>query len=370
MGKKKESKNADDEGEEAAEQAKVTAMQAGFKGGRRAPTPPPEESSDGEEHEAGSYGALLKEFHRMDRIHAGALSPEEANEAYSNAGCDDIKVKEKGITEVDLINFMKRAGMETEHAKKQRMQYNALVSKFKKADTDTDGLISAEDQQVCYQAVGLKRVRVDPHGEPVDIVKYMQTAGFGEIHRRDVALKQEKKAEADANKAAAAEQEAPPPPDIDESYTGRSFSDEEVGKAARSGNLELLRALVATEPRQKRLAKLLNRCGYEGRPPLYWAALYGHTTIMTFLLAKGAAVDKAGSGGLTPLMGAAYGHQIEALQLLVDSKARLHHRDHRGQSAYAHAVKKNPLWKSLSEDEQDDIEGLLDEDRSSVCVVS
>jgi len=69
------------------------------------------------------------------------------------------------------------------------------------------------------------------------------------------------------------------------------------------------------------------------RTPLQWAALYGHVAAVEALLAAGAHVDGARSGGLTPLMLAANTDHAATVAVLLAAGADLHRVDSDGRTA-------------------------------------
>ncbi|KAF2819056.1 ankyrin [Ophiobolus disseminans] len=88
-----------------------------------------------------------------------------------------------------------------------------------------------------------------------------------------------------------------------------------------------------------------------GLTPLGWAARNNHTGIVARLLARGAAVEAAGTGGETPLAWAAGKGNIEAVELLLEHGAELHlfeMRTGRSSSSDGDRYKHTPLREAVA----------------------
>lgn len=87
---------------------------------------------------------------------------------------------------------------------------------------------------------------------------------------------------------------------------------DEIHEAAKQGNLEKVRSLVAADP------ALVAAKDKGGETPLHWAAYSGNVDVVRFLLDKGAEVDAKNVRGLTPLAFTAVQGRIEAAGLLIE----------------------------------------------------
>lgn len=99
-----------------------------------------------------------------------------------------------------------------------------------------------------------------------------------------------------------------------------------VFEAAREGDLELVRTMVAAD------AELVRATDDSDRTPLHLAAAYGHEQIIGFLLASGADVDAREEDGETPLHYAAWRSRLEAGRLLIGGGADVEIRNHWGRT--------------------------------------
>src|SRR3989338_5447490 len=57
------------------------------------------------------------------------------------------------------------------------------------------------------------------------------------------------------------------------------------------------------------------------RTPLHWAADFGQTAVIEYLLSKGAKVDAKDAYGITPLLAAVYENHADSVKVLVKNKA-------------------------------------------------
>jgi ankyrin repeat protein/beta-lactamase regulating signal transducer with metallopeptidase domain len=93
---------------------------------------------------------------------------------------------------------------------------------------------------------------------------------------------------------------------------GESRSAESLHHAARDGDLEQVKTLIARGAN-------VNTVDKDDLTPLYWAALKGHRDVVEFLLRKGANVNCVEQGDLfTPLHGAACNAHLDMVEFLVD----------------------------------------------------
>ena len=95
-------------------------------------------------------------------------------------------------------------------------------------------------------------------------------------------------------------------------------------KAAKSGALAEVKALLATDP------QLVLARDTDGSTPLHCATWKGHLNIVALLLDSGADVNaqnRNGHWGTTPLHAAAHGNQAAIAQLLIDRGAAINARD-------------------------------------------
>ena len=109
----------------------------------------------------------------------------------------------------------------------------------------------------------------------------------------------------------------------------------ETIKAAKSGNLPLLKLLVSTD------ATLVSALDKDGSTPLHCATWKGHEEVAAFLLFAGADVNAHNSNehwGTTPLRAAAHANQAGIAQLLIDRGADVNAKDLNGMTALHHTT--------------------------------
>lgn len=95
-------------------------------------------------------------------------------------------------------------------------------------------------------------------------------------------------------------------------------------RAARFGDLDRVKSLVAAEP------ELVDVKDDEGFLPLHWAARFDHREIAEFLLTNGAEVDGRESHEMTPLHIAASSSSEDVAALLIEHGADVNARDNNG----------------------------------------
>lgn len=95
-------------------------------------------------------------------------------------------------------------------------------------------------------------------------------------------------------------------------------------KEVSQGNLTAVQALCLHDP------CLINAHGYQGRTPLYWAALSGQQGVMHWLISQQADVNLADQHGCTPLFVAATCGQVGPIEQLLQAGANPWVRDSLG----------------------------------------
>lgn len=109
----------------------------------------------------------------------------------------------------------------------------------------------------------------------------------------------------------------------------------EVIKAAKSGNAERIRALLANDN------SLIEARDKDGSTPLHCAVWKGHQQVVALLLEAGADVNAQNENdhwGTTPLHAAAHANQASIAQLLIDSGADVNATDREGRTPMFHTT--------------------------------
>ena len=109
----------------------------------------------------------------------------------------------------------------------------------------------------------------------------------------------------------------------------------EVIKAAKSGDAERLRALLANDE------SLINARDKDGSTPLHCAVWKGHQHVVAVLLEAGADVNAHNENdhwGTTPLHAAAHANQAAIAELLIDHGADLNAKDREGRTPISHTT--------------------------------
>jgi len=112
-------------------------------------------------------------------------------------------------------------------------------------------------------------------------------------------------------------------------------ANKEIIKAAKSGNLEKMKALLSTD------ATLLNARDADGSTPLHCAIWKGHRIVVEYLLANGADVNAQNNNehwGTTPLHAAAHANQAEIARMLIACGAAVNATDMNGKSPLHHTT--------------------------------
>lgn len=109
----------------------------------------------------------------------------------------------------------------------------------------------------------------------------------------------------------------------------------EMIKAAKTGNLEKMRVLLAGD------SNLIRARDTDGSTPLHCATWKGHHAIVAFLLSAGAEVNVHNSNehwGTTPLHAAAHANQAAIAQMLIEHGADVNARDLDGKTPLHHTT--------------------------------
>ena len=120
----------------------------------------------------------------------------------------------------------------------------------------------------------------------------------------------------------------------------------EMIKAAKKGDTEKIKALVARDP------KLVHALDKDGSTPLHCAVWKGQVEAVALLLDSGADVNAHNQNdhyGTTPLHAAAHANQTKIAQLLVEHGADLKAQDMNGKTPLFHTTfhKAKPTAKYL-----------------------
>lgn len=110
-------------------------------------------------------------------------------------------------------------------------------------------------------------------------------------------------------------------------------TNKEFIKAAKSGNLEKVRSLVAAAP------NLILARDTDGSTALHCATWKGHQAVVAFLLSAGADVNSHSNNehwGTTPLHAAAHANQATIAQMLIDNGADVNAHDKDGKTPLHH----------------------------------
>jgi ankyrin repeat protein len=109
----------------------------------------------------------------------------------------------------------------------------------------------------------------------------------------------------------------------------------EIIKAAKSGQIERVKGLLATDP------ALVHARDKDGSTALHCATWKGHQEIVAFLLEAGADVNAHNSNdhwGTTPLHAAAHANQAAIAQLLIENGANINAQDLNGKTPMHHTT--------------------------------
>jgi ankyrin repeat protein len=109
----------------------------------------------------------------------------------------------------------------------------------------------------------------------------------------------------------------------------------EIFKAAKSGDADRVRALLASD------AQLIDARDKDDSTPLHCAVWKGHLSVVSTLLNEGAdinAVNQNDHWGNTPLHAAAHANHAAIAQLLIERGANLDARDVNGRTPLDHTA--------------------------------
>jgi ankyrin repeat protein len=112
-------------------------------------------------------------------------------------------------------------------------------------------------------------------------------------------------------------------------------ANKEIIKAAKSGDVEKIKNLLATD------AALIHARDTDGSTPLHCAAWKGHPEVVAFLLSAGAdanAQNSNGHWGTTPLHAAAHANQAVIAELLIAHGADPNAQDLNGNTPLHHTT--------------------------------
>ena len=109
----------------------------------------------------------------------------------------------------------------------------------------------------------------------------------------------------------------------------------EMIKAAKKGDLEKVKALVASDP------NLIRARDADDSTPLHCAVWKGHQAVAAFLLSVGADVNAQNRNahwGTTPLHAAAHANQATIAEMLIESGADVNAKDMNGKTPLHHTT--------------------------------
>ncbi|XP_065912767.1 myotrophin-like [Dysidea avara] len=110
--------------------------------------------------------------------------------------------------------------------------------------------------------------------------------------------------------------------------------------ALKNGSLDEVKAIV--EKGHDVNKELLN-----GRNALHYAADYGHTDVLEYLISKGGLVDLADKHGITPLLAAIWEDHESCVKLLLDKGANKNGKSPDGKS-YVECAESDEVKQMLS----------------------
>ena len=118
-----------------------------------------------------------------------------------------------------------------------------------------------------------------------------------------------------ATTGGAAAQQSAPPPGATPAAAPTAPAYATVHQAAMAGDLEAVKRMIAADP------ALVDAKGLDDIRPLGFAAAFGRTEVVSFLLERGADANARDRRGITPLFAAVWRNQPEIVRLLLEKGA-------------------------------------------------
>ncbi len=109
-------------------------------------------------------------------------------------------------------------------------------------------------------------------------------------------------------------------------------SDEPIVEAAKSGDLQTLKTILAKDPSK------LNAIDENKYTALHWACMRAHWDVAEFLIEKGADLNVVGGDGGTQINWAVHHDNVEIIKLMVEKGAKLNRRNQWGMTELHTAI--------------------------------